>query len=115
MDRRGFLGSLMAVTTAIASGVKLPKGAEVAVAPPRAVAVQNKLLDLLKDCHAISIESFSFIDRPMMYSVEYIHCPGSKKSSDTLMVDNYTKDLRPVSVQLSHKVGELPRVKVTWA
>ena len=30
MDRRCFLGSLMAVTTAIASGVKLPTGAEVA-------------------------------------------------------------------------------------
>ena len=115
MDRRGFLGSLAAITTAVASGLKLPKGAEVAVAPPRAVAVQNKLLDLLKDCHALSIESHSYIDGPMTFTVEYIHSPESKKSGDTLMVDSYTKNLRPISVQLSHRVGDLPRVTVEWA
>jgi hypothetical protein len=115
MDRRGFLGSLMAVTTAIASGVKLPSSREIAVAAPKAVAVQNNILDLLKDCHAISIESFCFVDKPTMFAVEYLHCPGSKKDSNTLMVDQYTKGLSPVTVHLSSKVGELPRVNVTWA
>jgi hypothetical protein len=115
MDRRGFLGSLAAITTAVASGLKLPAGAEVAVAPPRAVAMQNKLLDLLKDCHALSIESHNYLDGPTTFTVEYVHCPESKKRQDTLMVESYTRNMRPINVQLSHKVGELPRVTVEWA
>jgi hypothetical protein len=115
MDRRGFLGSLAAITAAVASGLKLPKGAEVAAALPKAVAVQNQLLDLIKDCHALSIESHCYINGPMTFTVEYIHSPDSKKSGDTLMVETYTKNMRPISVQLSHKVGDLPRVTVEWA
>jgi hypothetical protein len=51
----------------------------------------------------------------MTFTVEYIHSPDSKKSGDTLMVDSYTKNMRPISVQLSHKVGDLPRVTAEWA
>jgi hypothetical protein len=117
MDRRGFLGSLMAVTTAIASGVKLPTGAEVAAgkALPKPLAVQNDLLAMLKECHVISISCHQTYDGPMQYEVEYVHAPGGKKGEDTLMVETYTKKLRPINVSYAVTAGELMRVTVTWA
>ena len=117
MDRRGFLGSLMAVTTAIASGVKLPTGAEVATgkALPKPLAVQNDLLAMLKECHVTSITKECTYEGPMHYEVEYIHAPGGKKGEDTLMVETYTKKLRPVNVSYAMTAGELMRVTVTWA
>lgn len=117
MDRRGFLGSLMAVTTAIASGVKLPTGAEVATgkALPRPLAVQNDLLAMLKECHVISISCHQTYDGPMQYEVEYVHTPGGKKGEDTLMVESRTKNLRPVNVSYRQTAGELMRVTVIWA
>jgi hypothetical protein len=117
MDRRGFLGSLMAVTTAIASGVKLPTGAEVATgkALPKPLAVQNDLLAMLEECHVISISCHQTYDGPMHYEVEYIHAPGGKKGEDTLMVDGYTKDMRPIDVSYKMTAGELMRVTVIWA
>ena len=116
MDRRGFLGSLMAVTTAIASGLKLPTGAEVATgkALPKPLAVQNDLLAMLKECHVISITGECVYDGPMQYEVEYVHAPGGKKGEDTLMVDGYTKGMRPVDVRYAMTAGELMRVTVTW-
>jgi hypothetical protein len=107
----------MAVTTAIASGVKLPTGAEVATgkALPKSLAVQNDLLTMLNECHVISISCHQTYDGPMHYEVEYIHAPGGKKSEDTLMVDGYTKGMRPVNVSYAMTAGELMRVTVTWA
>ena len=117
MDRRGFLGSLMAVTTAIASGVKLPTGAEVATgkAQPKPLAVQNDLLTMLKDCHVTSISCHQTYDGPMHCEVEYIHAPGGTKGEDTLMVETYTKKLRPINVSYAVTAGELMRVTVIWA
>lgn len=118
MDRRGFLGSLMAVTTAIASGVKLPTGAEVATgkALPKPLAVQNDLLAMLKECHVTSVSVCSSYDRPVEVEVDYVHCPGGgKRSEDTLMVESHTKNLRPVNVSYRQTAGELMRVTVIWA
>lgn len=117
MDRRGFLGSLMAVTAAIASGVKLPTGAEVATgkALPKPLAVQNDLLAMLKECHVISISCHQTYDGPMQTEVEYVHAPGGKKGEDTLMVESYTKSMRPINVRYAMTTGELMRVTVTWA
>lgn len=115
MDRRGFLGSLMAVTAAVASGVKLPAGKELAAAPPKAVRVQNDLLSLLKDCVPTSISANHSLHSSMTYEVEYLHCPGSKKTEDALMVESYTKGMRPVSVSFIHSAGNLPRLTVEWA
>lgn len=115
MDRRGFLGSLMAVTTAIAGGVKLPSGKEVAKAAPKAIRVQNDLLGLLKDCVPTRIEANLSINGPMTYTIEYLHAPGSKKTDTCLMIDGYTQGMRPVSVMFSHSVAELPRITVEWA
>ncbi len=115
MDRRGFLGSLMAVTTAIASGVKLPTSREIAVATPKAIETQNTLLSILDECLATSIECHQNYDGTMTYEVEYIHCPGSKRPEETLMIDGYTKSMKPVSVHFVQMVGELTRVTVEWA
>ena len=115
MDRRGFLGSLMAVTTAIASGVKLPTSREVATAAPKAIETQNTLLSIIEECLATRIECHQSYDGPVTYEVEYIHCPGSKKTEETLMIDGYTKHMKPVSVHFTQMVGELTRVTVEWA
>lgn len=114
MDRRGFLGSLMAVTGAIASGVKLPSGGEAFKASPRAIRTSDSLMRMLKDCHVTSIATNMAIDRPLSYTVEYIHCPGSKKSPDTRMIDGHTTRMRPISVQFTEKAGELTRLRVEW-
>lgn len=115
MDRRGFLGSLMAVTTAIAGGVKLPAGKEVVKAAPKAIRIQNDLLGLLKECVPLSISANHSIDCPMTYEIEYLHSPGCKKNDTALMIDRYTNGMRPVSVRFSHNASELPRVTVEWA
>jgi len=117
MDRRGFLGSLMAVTTAIASGVKLPTGTEVATgkALPKPLAVQNDLLSMLKECHVTSISCHQTYDGLMHCEVEYVHAPGGKNGDDTLMVETYTKKLRPINVSYAVTAGELMRITVTWA
>lgn len=114
MDRRGFLGSLMAVTTAIASGVKLPAGKELAAAPPKAVSVQNNLLSLLKDCVPVSISANHGLDTAMTYEIEYLHSPGSKKDDTALMIDGYTHGMRPVSVNFVQAAGELAKLTVEW-
>lgn len=114
MDRRGFLGSLMAVTTAIASGVKLPAGRELAAAPRTAVRVQNDLLALLNDCVPLSIEATHSISGPMTYTIEYLHSPGHKVNETTAMIDSYTKHMRPVSVQFLQKAGDLTKLTVEW-
>lgn len=108
----------MAVTTAIASGGRLPTGAEVSkgTAQAKALAVQNGLLEMLKECHVISIASISALDSLQRWEVEYVHCPGGgKKGEDTLMVESYTKGLRPVNAMYSMTSGELMRVRVLWA
>lgn len=114
MDRRGFLGSLIAVTTAVASGVRLPAGKEVAKAAPKALAVSDKLMAMLKDCRVISISSHMELDRPLTYEVEYIHYAGATKDKDTQMIDEYTKNMRPVSVSFREAVGELTKLNVVW-
>lgn len=114
MDRRGFLGSLMTVTTAIASGVKLPAGKELAAAAPKAVRVQNNLLSLLDECVPISISANHSISDAMTYTIEYLHSPTSKKNETGLTIDGYTKNMRPVSVQFFHGVNQLPRLTVEW-
>lgn len=115
-DRRGFLGSLMAVTTAIASGVKLPSSREIVNAPAKALATQNTLLRLLDECVAVSVSTeCHFAEGPMIYEVEYLHSPGIKKNADTLMIDGYTKNMRPVDVQYGFRAGDLPRLTVRWA
>lgn len=114
MDRRGFLGSLMAVTTAVASGVKLPAGKEVAKAAPKAVGVSDRLVAMLKNCNVVSVSSNMSADRPVSYTVEYVHVPGLKKSQDTQMIDGYTKGMRPVSVVFSERAGDLTRLTVEW-
>ena len=116
MDRRGFLGSLMAVTTAIASGVKLPSSREVVNAPAKSLATQDTLLKLLDECVAVSVSAeCHFAEGPMIYEVEYLHSPGIKKSAETLMIDGYTKNMRPVNVQFRHTAGDLSRLTVRWA
>lgn len=119
MDRRGFLESITAITTALAGGVKLPTGAEVAAAPipqPKPLRMQNDLLRLLRECEAVSIEGHATYDGPMIYVVEYIHFPGRKKSSETsLMVDGYTRGMRPIGVTKTISAGELMKIRVTWA
>lgn len=115
MDRRGFLGSLMAVTTAIAGGVKLPSSTQVSRAAPLALKTQNELMAILKECVAMSVSANSSASGPLTYTVEYVHLPKAKKTDDALVIDGYTKNLRPVSVQFFHGAGELPRVTVEWA
>ena len=114
MNRRGFLGGLMAVTAAVASGVKLPSGSEVAKAAPKALAVSDRLMAMLKDCNVVSISTNMSLDAPMTYDVEYIHVPGSKKSQDTTMIDGYTKGMRPVSVAFDESAGNVTRIRVEW-
>jgi hypothetical protein len=106
----------MAVTAAIASGVKLPSSREVASASPRGLATQDTLLKLLDECVAVSVSTeCHFADGPMIYEVEYLHSPGIKKNADTLMIDGYTKNMRPVNVQYGFRAGDLPRLTVRWA
>lgn len=114
MDRRGFLGSLMAVTTAVASGVKLPSGKEIAKATPKALSVQSDLLGLLKECNVISIASNAGVYGPATYEVEYLHCPSSKKNEYTHDIEKYTQGMRPVQIRFSHAAGELIRITVEW-
>lgn len=117
MNRRSFLGTLTALSAAVASGIKLPKAAEVAKAAPAAIAWQDRLMEMLKDCHVVSIAGMATIDGPMTYEVEYIHTPGgpSKKGKETLMVDSYTAGMRPISVNYSIGPNEVARMKVEWA
>jgi hypothetical protein len=105
----------MAVTTAIASGVKLPTSREVATAAPKAIETQNTLLSIIDECLATQIVCHQSYDGPVTYEVEYIHCPGSKKTEETLMIDGYTKHMKPVSVHFTQMVGELSRLTVEWA
>ena len=114
IGRRGFLGSLMAITGAVATGVKLPAGREVAKATPKAVTLSNDLMAILRECNVISIASNMSLDRPLSYEVEYIHCPGGKKCEYTVELENYTKGMRPVTVKFSQAVNELTRVTVEW-
>lgn len=114
MDRRGFLGTLTAITTAIATGVKLPAGREVAKAAPKAVETQGWLVEMLKDCHVRSIESMATLDGPMRHTVEYIHAPGSKRQEHSLTVDKYTKGMRPVSVDYSIREYGNVYLTVEW-
>lgn len=115
MDRRGFLGTLTAITTAIATGVKLPAGREVAKAAPKAVETQGWLVEMLKDCHVRSIEGMATLDGPMRYVVEYVHAPGSKKQEHSLIVDTYTQGMRPVTVQYSVREYGHVYLTVEWA
>lgn len=114
MDRRGFLGSLMAITGAVATGVRLPAGREVAKATPKAVTLSNDLMAILKECNVISISSNMGLDSPLTYEVKYVHCPGSKKCEYTTDLEKYTRGMRPVSVRFSQAVNELTRVTVEW-
>lgn len=115
MDRRGFLGSLLAVTTAVASGVKLPAGREVARATPKALAVQSQLMKMLEECAVTSVSAQHDIDGPMIYEIEYVHFPGRSKPDETRrLIDGYTKNMRPVSVRFTESAGELARVTVQW-
>jgi len=77
--------------------------------------VQNDLLAMLKECHVISISCNQTYYGPMQYEVEYVHAPGGKKGEDTLMVETYTKKLRPIDVSYAMTAGELMRVTVIWA
>lgn len=115
MDRRGFLHSLMAVTAAIASGVQLPSSKQLSVATPKQLNTSLAMLNLLNECVPLSISAHASIDNPMTYEVEYLHCPGRKLNADALLVDSYTKNLRPISVSFSQAVGELTRLTVEWA
>lgn len=116
MDRRGFLGSLMAVTAAVASGVKLPSGREVIKATPKALSVSNSLMAMLKDCRVVSIASNMSIDRLLTYEVEYIHYPGGggKKTEEEEMIAEYTKAMRPINVRFTQAAGDLTRLNVEW-
>lgn len=116
MDRRGFLGSLMAVTSAVASGVKLPSGKEVIKATPKALSVSNSLMAMLKDCRVIRIASNMSIERPLTYEVEYIHYPGGggKKTEEEEMIAEYTKAMRPINVRFTQDIGDLTRLNVEW-
>ena len=114
MNRRGFLGGLMAVTAAVASGVKLPSGKEVAKADPKSLAASDKLMAMLKDCNVVSIASNMSLDRPLTYDVEYIHLPNSKKHEHSAMIDGYTKGMRPVSVVFDESAGNVTRIRVEW-
>lgn len=117
MDRRGFLGSLLAVTGAVASGVKLPSSKAVATATRQAIETQNTLIRLLKECAVVAVSTNCAIDGPLTYDVEYIHTPGHtrKRTGDEELVCAYTDKMRPVSVQFSRRAGELTRLTVTWA
>jgi len=115
MDRRGFLGSLMAVTAAVGSGVKLPAGREVARATPKALATQNELLVLLERCNAMSIEGHATIADGMRYVVEYVHHDNAKPNDIDRQIAGYTKSMRPVDVRYSVRAGELMHVTVEWA
>lgn len=114
MDRRGFLGSIMAVSAAVAAGVKLPSGKQVATAAPKAVAVSDRLVELLKECQAVSVTMENGIDQPPTYEIEYIHTPGSKKNDTQRMIEGYTAKMRPVRFSCHETVGELTRVNVVW-
>lgn len=115
MDRRGFLGSLMAVTATIASGVKLPSSKQLSVATPKQLNTSMALLSILNECVPTSITAHASLDNPMVYEVEYLHCPGSKVCDEALLVNSYTKNLRPISVQFTQAAGELTRLTVEWA
>lgn len=114
MDRRGFLGSLIAVTTAVATGVKLPPGKEIARAPRPSRVLSDKVVAMLKECRVVSIASNMSLDRPVSYTVEYLHFPGTKKDKDTRMIDSYTAGMRPVSVSFEERAGELTKLTVEW-
>lgn len=114
MDRRGFLGSLMAVTAAVAAGVKLPSGKELATAPAKAISVQDKLLAMLKHCNAVSISTNMSLDGPLSYEVEYIHVPGAQKHDHTKEIDRYTDKMRPVTVSVRQCAGDVTRLTVVW-
>lgn len=114
MDRRGFLGALIAVTSAVASGIQLPTGREIAKATPQAAALSNKVVDILKYCNVTSIASHMDLHRPPSYEVEYVYYPGAKKNETTREIDGYTKGMRPISVEFVEAAGELTRVRVEW-
>lgn len=114
MDRRGFLGSIMAVTAAVASGVNLPSGKEIAKATPKAIGFSNQLMGILKDCQVISIASNMRRDAPVSYEVEYIHCPGGRTTEETGLIAEYTKAMRPISVRFTQEAGGLTRLTVEW-
>ena len=114
MDRRDFLGSLIAVTTALATGVKLPAGKEIARAPHPARLLSDRVVAMLKECRVVSVASNMSLDRPLTYTVEYIHIPGSKKDADTAMIDSYTAGMRPVTVSFEERAGELTKLTVEW-
>lgn len=114
MNRRGFLGSLMAVSAAVAAGVRLPSGKEVATAAPKAVAASDRLVAMLADCEVVSVTMENSIHAPPRYEVEYIHVPGEKRSEAARFLDGYTAKMRPVSFSFYEAAGQLTRVNVVW-
>lgn len=105
----------MAVSAAVASGVRLPSGRDVAKAAPQAVAVSDRLVEMLKHCNVISIATSIGIDRPVTHEIEYIHVPGSKKHEHTREIDGYTKNMRPISFLFREAAGDVARLTVVWA
>jgi hypothetical protein len=112
--RRGFLSSLAAISASIAGGLTLPRADQVAKAPPRAIAVQNTLAKMLAECEPTSISVEHSISEHSRAVVEYLYVPG-RKATDLANVKQYTNNMRPISVKVTHCTGELARVTVEWA
>jgi hypothetical protein len=113
-SRRGFFGSLAAISASVADGLTLPRSDQVAKAAPRAIAVQNTLAKMIAECEPTSITMEQHVDGHQRAVVEYLYCQG-RKAKDAFNVRQYTNRMRPISVKLTAQVGDIPRVTVEWA
>ena len=117
LSRRAFLGSLMAVTTVIASGVKLPASSQASRATSQALQTQSKVYALLEECYMTSLESTTVRDGLLGYECAYIHFPGktAKRGEFDQVIQGNLKGMRPVDVRFRASAGELTTLTVWWA
>lgn len=114
--RRTFIGSLMAVTAALASGVTMPASRQTRGASAVALQTQSRVYALLEECGMTSLASATVGDGLLGYRVEYVHLPNrSGPSDEEKMIVSHLKGMRPVNVRFHASAGQLTTLTVEWA
>ena len=129
MLRRDFLKAFSAFGAAVAAGVRMPSGREVAAAqslpPPPALepsgltcsgqSMQDMVMERLKECDVVSYSRRSSVSGHDRFEVTYRYIEGQTPSAYNLNspVEPLVAGKRPVSIMVSSHVDYVDSVDIT--
>jgi hypothetical protein len=134
MLRRDFLKAFSAFAAAVASGVRMPSGQEVAAAPlppPPALepsgltyscqSMQDMVMERLKECDVVSYSRRSSVSGHDRWEVTYRYIEGKTPSSCNLnsTIEPAVAGKRPVSIMVSSHIDsvditDLDKPRLLW-